>query len=391
MQVRGVRIIREDSADRRVAWSRLTRWVRQASLLAAAGIAAGCASAAPSTEEPVTPDAGNVERVNSPWPVATRMHVDLWLHGFAMLQADTTLIPFFERGYAGKMEAFKRRANVQTQLDLNAEQLRARLAINERIISAQFLALQASSLDNLLNAAEIFLRAEGDANRARDRATQVAIATFAQYFPTAPDREWLRLFLIAIRDENDRFYRSYWLARQQELAPILTRTDSLWENRVRPKLQAYLNNSRSGAGTFLLSLPLDGEGRTLSGDTRAENVIAVGFPDSSSLIDEAFYAFAHEAILRIAQTAVDDNTTPAEKRDGLSDKYLSASAVRGGLVLIEKTLPEMADGYIRYYLAAAGKPVPASNPRAVFEQTFPLPQQILDAVTRQLESVLGGI
>jgi hypothetical protein len=319
------------------------------------------------------------------------MHVDLWLHGFAMLQADTTLIPFFERGYAQRMEALKRRANVQTQLDLNAEQLRARLAINQTIISAQFLALQASSLDNLLNAAEIFLRAEGDAARARDRATQVAIATFAQYFPTAPDREWLRLFLIAIRDENDRFYRGYWLARQQDLAAVLTRADSLWESRVRPKLQPYLSNSRSGAGTFLLSLPLDGEGRTLSGDTRAENIIAVGFPDSLSKVDHAFYAFAHEAILRIAQTAVDDHTTPAEKRQGLSDKYLSTSAVRGGLLLIERTIPEMADGYIRYYLAAADKPVPATNARAAFEQTFPLPQPILDAVASQLESVLGGI
>lgn len=369
---------------------RAYRAMVRGALLGGVVFVAACSSGGSADPAPA-PDAGNVERVNSQWPVATRMHVDLWLHGFAMLQADTTLIPFFERGYAARMQALKRRANVESQLDLNADQLRQRLTINPTIISAQFLAMQASSLDNLLNAAELFLQAEGEAARSGNRATQLAIATFAQYFPTAPDREWLRLFLIALRDENDRFYRSYWLATQHDLAPVLTRVDSLWEARVRPKLQGYLNNTRSGAGTFLLSLPLNGEGRTLTGSTRTDNIIAVGFPDSLSRVDEAFYVFAHEAILRIAQTAVDDHTTPAEKREGLNDQYISASAVRGGLLLLEKTLPEMAEGYMRYYLTSAAKPVPATDIRSAFEAAFPLPDQILAAVSSQLESVLGGI
>jgi hypothetical protein len=384
-----------DVASRRLrtrgaAHSRLTTLTRALLVLAAAGSAA-CASAPPAAENTAAPDAGNVQRVNSEWPAATRMHVDLWLHAFAMLQADTTLIPYFERGYAQRMEALKRRANVQTQLDLNAPQLRQRMTVNEAIISAQFLALQASSLENLMGAAELFLRAEGDASRARDRATQLAIATFAQYFPTAADREWLRQFLIAVRDENDRFYRNYWLARQRDLEPVFLRIDSLWEGRVRPKLQGYLNNTRGAAGTFLLSLPLNGEGRTLTGSTRADNIIAVGFPDSLSQVDQAYYVFAHEAILRIAQTAVDDHTTPAEKRQGLTDQYISASAIRGGLLLLERTLPEMADGYMRYYLTSAAKAVPATGVRPAFEQAFPLPQQILDALSAQLDVVLGGI
>jgi hypothetical protein len=51
----------------------------------------------------------------------------------------------------------------------------------------------------------------------------------------------------------------------------------------------------------------------------------------------------------------------------------------------------MADGYMRYYLASAAKPVPTSGLRSAFEQAFPLPDQILAAVSSQLESVLGGI
>lgn len=33
------------------------------------------------------------------WPVKTREHVDLWLHGFALLTDDTAAVPLFDRGY----------------------------------------------------------------------------------------------------------------------------------------------------------------------------------------------------------------------------------------------------------------------------------------------------
>ena len=39
------------------------------------------------------------------WPINTYEHVDLWLHGFAMIQDDTTLVPFFRRGYKAEAQA----------------------------------------------------------------------------------------------------------------------------------------------------------------------------------------------------------------------------------------------------------------------------------------------
>src|SRR5690242_3059349 len=53
------------------------------------------------------------------WGIKTREHVDLWLHGFALLQEDTTFVPFFRRGYGTDMTVLKNRANVVTQLDAN--------------------------------------------------------------------------------------------------------------------------------------------------------------------------------------------------------------------------------------------------------------------------------
>src|SRR5882762_7425545 len=69
------------------------------------------------------------------WPVKTREQVDLWLHGFAMLQEDTTFVPFFKRGYSTEMIVLKNKANVVTQLDANREKLRARLATNPQLIN----------------------------------------------------------------------------------------------------------------------------------------------------------------------------------------------------------------------------------------------------------------
>src|SRR5919204_1613922 len=57
------------------------------------------------------------------WPVLTRLHVDLWLHGYAMLLRDTATVPVFRRGYREHMEALKAQRNIRTMLDANRDRL----------------------------------------------------------------------------------------------------------------------------------------------------------------------------------------------------------------------------------------------------------------------------
>jgi len=64
--------------------------------------------------------------------------------------------------------------------------------------------------------------------------------------------------------------------------------------------------------------------------------------------------------------------------------------VRGGALLIQRTSPEILDGYLRYYLKSVNRPVGA-NVQATFTATFSLPDTIRDALIRQLDVVLGGI
>src|SRR5438128_2618498 len=64
------------------------------------------------------------------WPVLTRKHIDLWLHGYAMLLRDTSPVPVFRRGYREQVQAAKAQRGVTTMLDANRDRLQQRLALS---------------------------------------------------------------------------------------------------------------------------------------------------------------------------------------------------------------------------------------------------------------------
>jgi hypothetical protein len=323
------------------------------------------------------------------WPIKTREHVDLWLHGYAMLQDDSTLVPFFRRGYRDQMIVLKNRANVITQLDANRDKLRARLLANPSLVNAQFVPLGFDSWDQMSQMVNVFLQADGDPNRASTRETAMQIASLAAYFQSSADRDWLRLFMQSLGDERSRFYHSYWIEQQRERGNVLTVVDSIWQKIYRPKMQAFLNNSGQANGSVLLSLPLDGEGRSESSG-KLQNTLTVTFPDTPVQATDAIYVIAHEAVGSIANRSVTDNITPSEQRNGVADRYTSAAAVRGGAMLLQRVAPDLVAGYARYYLQAARRTV-GSDPLASLTTVFPLPDAIRDAIGRQLDVVIGGI
>ena len=65
--------------------------------------------------------------------------------------------------------------------------------------------------------------------------------------------------------------------------------------------------------------------------------------------------------------------------------------VRGGHLLLQRTAPELAAGYARYYLRVAGLTPPTGDPSAAFAEAFPLPPAIVEALRRQIDTMLEGI
>ena len=139
--------------------------VRSYTIMAGPVLATGCATGGAGTS---TSSSGTVPGTTTgtatdrAWRVTTKEHVDLWLHGFALLTSDTGRVPFFARGYKQQITALKRQRNVYSQLDANQQQLSQRFATNPALTNAQFLAMYFPSLQEIVNATDYVVRSGGN-------------------------------------------------------------------------------------------------------------------------------------------------------------------------------------------------------------------------------------
>jgi hypothetical protein len=364
-------------------------FVRHSVLAASTLMLAACAPAGTTTADQPAPVAAPPTQPAEAWTIRTREHVDLWLHGYAMLQQDTARVPFFRRGYRERLLGERRNRNVTSALDVNRDRLAARLTANPALVNGQFLAMYFATLDDMQRVVDLAIRVQGDPRGAPDQQLAQYVALVNASFPTAADRDWLRTFMQSLVDEHRVFYRDFWAAEQSRRAGALAAVNAAW-TRHGPSFRRYLQNTQQDRGEMLLSLTLNGEGRTAQ-VANGYSMVGVNFPETADAAPEALYTFAHEIVLGVSTTAVNDNITPAEQRSGAGAAQTSNAAVRGGLLLIEKVAPELAPGYQRYYLASVGARVPSGDPRAAFATAFPLPAVTLAAIKGQLDTVMGGI
>ena len=363
----------------------------RSSLLLAAVFALACASSPGGSPVPSQRTSPPPTDVAPPgWSVYTREHVDLWWHGLAMLTTDTAKVPIFQRGYRERVRAIKQRQNAYTNLDANQDKLAAAISSDPRLVNAQFVAMYFATFAELSQATTFFLQSGGNPRSASDPQMQRDIAVLAQTFATPAERDFLRLFVQSLQDESNRFYHAYWIAEQQRRVGGINAVEQQWRSAMYTKFKGFLGHSQQLRGELILSLPLGGEGRTIVED--GGSAVAVDFPETAAEANAAFYVFAHEVVSRTTEVAIADNVTPAEKRAGLDARYSPLATVRGGAVLLQHIAPELVQGYMRYYLAAAGvTPAASGDVSAQFASTFALPQSMMDAIQKEIEGVLGGI
>jgi hypothetical protein len=337
----------------------------------------------------------------SRWPVRYAEHVDLWLHAFALVSDDTTRVPLFARGYRDSLTVVKNRTNVLTSLDVNRQALARKLASSPRLQQAQFLAFEFPNWDAMRSAAErVYVREGGDTRGDRGGAAG-GVNPFVAMFPTADDREWLRLFVTGVQDEQLRFFNAEHSRLVRSRSAIITAVDSLWQGVYRPKFDRFLNNTNQRTGELLLSIPLGGEGRTGTGRDR-QTVVAVPFPARVQDAHDVILAVAHEITGGLVTGVIADNTTPSEQRSGMADRYIAMAQVRAGSLLLERLAPELVDAYMRYYLAQSGirtdvagggasGGAATADVKALFLRTYDIPVAIRDGIQKQIDIVLGGI
>lgn len=311
-----------------------------------------------------------------------------------MISPDTSAVPLYRRGYRDSLTVIKNRLNLLTSLDANRQTLEKRLATSSGYLMAQFLPLDMANWDVLRSFAERFLQLEGEPRRASDKETAARIQQFAQIFPNAADREWLRLFLAGVTDEQVKFFADDNSRAVRSRAAVVTAVDSLWQRVYRQRFERFLNNTGQRSGDIVLSTPIGGEGRTGIGRNQ-QIVVVVPFPQRVEEAPEVLYVFAHEITGTLVGSVVADNITPAQQRAGANDQLISRGQVRAGALVLQYVAPELLTPYMRYYLSQAGATSDASLPSgalaAAFAKRFELPDAIRDGLVKQIEIVLGGI
>lgn len=364
----------------------MTRLARALAAAAAVAIAiaggrAGAQTGAPAGAQPAGPD-------RNPWPIKTREHVDLWLHGFAFVAPDSSPIPLYKAGYRDAMIVARNSANAITELDANADVLRAAIHSRPALQAAQFVPLAFGTWAELDGAMEAFLQADGDPRRAK-REDAETVAQLVSVFPARADRDFARRLMAGLRSEREKFHHAWWLAETRRRDPALTAVDSLWRTRFRPALQSFLNHTRQRSGEIILSTVLEAEGRTAA-NASGGTTIVVGFPETPDRAADAIYCVMHEIVGSLTAAAVADNVTPAQQRSGVADRLQSLALVRGGAMLAARIGPDVALGYQKFYLRATGH-AETADPAAAFAAAFPLPDAILSSIERQIAVAFSGI
>lgn len=374
--------------------SQLVKFARLTAL-ASLAVTAACAGpgAAPApAPAPGSPSAspGEPTLASARWPARSREHLDAWLHTYALISEDTTLVPYFRRGYRERISAVRRQRGVSTQLDANRSRLLSGIASRPELATGpQFLPLYFNSWEDMRQLIDLFIRNNGNPGNSQDPALRTYFAILASSFSSVSDREWLRLFTEAVDDESRKFYHDYWTTETRARSAIIPQVDGLWQSQWRPALQRFLNNTQQQNGELYLSMPLGGEGRTIHFG-KQQNAVAGPMPDTPAEVEHVLYVMVHEIVGTVAATAISDHTTPADRRAGLTSRFEQAAAVRAGALLLEKTIPTAVTGYMRFYLQAAGRTPPA-DPRAMFTSVYAVPDAVRDAISRQFEVILGGI
>lgn len=345
----------------------------------------------------VAQDAGISSRTVR-WTVHTLPHLDLWLHGFALLSNDSAqapTVPLYLRGYRDSVSAVRRRANVLSALDGNQAALVEGLGKGGGYTNAQFVPFEYATWEDLRRSAELFVQVRGDLNRAPSREAQQRLLPLANVFTTGSDREWLRLYLAALTDERLRWFDAESRRVDSARREVVSAVDRLWQQQ-RPRFERFLTNSGQRQGEIVLSLPIGAEGRTTTTTATplqpARTMIAVPYPARVEDAAQPLYVLAHELTGTLVGPVVTDNVTPAEVRSGAAARYTSLAQVLTGSMLLGRIAPDLREGYQRYYLTQVGVRVPANaDVAALFERTFPLPTSLRDALGKQLDLVLGGI
>ena len=301
-----------------------------------------------------------------------------------MLADDTLIVPNFRAGYRDSLTVIKNRANVLTSLDTYRASLAKRIAATPSYVQAQSLAFEFDSWDSLRVECERFVLADGDSKRVTARGPVEHMVQLSRAFPTEIDREWLRVFVAGVQDEQTRFFAAEYQRMLRSRHVTITAVDSLWQQVYRARFDRFMTSTGQRSGDVVLSTPIGGAGRAARGPER-QRVLAVPFPARVQDANEVILVLAHELTAALTASVVTGGASTAERRSVATNRALVLPQVRAGAMLLERVAPELAEPYMRFYLQQSGVRADATSARQQFERVFDISASLRDELRRQID------
>jgi hypothetical protein len=336
------------------------------------------------------------------WRFETAEHVALWYHalahtGSAAVGRQTTL-PLHDSVYVARVAAARRAAGVaETALERRAAEFATTFRGSTAYQQLEFVPLYFENTDALLTSLRVWEQVGGDPRRAGSGDAAAAVNLLSSMFPQPAQRRALSEWRELLEEERQVFFASYWNAQQPALRELAAAAAAEWAPLAGP-LQPLLAYLRLQGGVAYVVPSLGPEGRLLprgGGVPRiavaAHGSAADGMPNAGPR--EIVFSFLHELLYPLAGDAVSDHVAPARVREIGAAVLELNTAVRAGALALAHAAPDRLDDYYRYYIAAAGQPVPAgaTDRERAFGDLFALPPELEAGLARVVEQALAGI
>lgn len=304
------------------------------------------------------------------WAVVAEPNIDLWFHGLAVVGVrGFAPLPLYNEEYVRQIQVAKRAAGVPaTELDRLIPRMREAFARDSALELFHVMPLYFPGM-----APEAMLDELESVARGRE-PKELGGRLVRDVLQRGRQRDVLRDFVRALRDEWTRFYGGHWESGRAERTRRLRAVSVAWHD-LAPVLEPFLIARRLDGGRLYVAAPLGPEGRVYRGDPRdpRDNAIAVWSPPGSDGDRAAVFAIVRSACFPFVSETVARMRLGGEDRVA-AERLSSQGAVRCGAMLLERHAPSLAPAYRDVFLAVAHRG------EAEFADVFSIPPRLLDAI-----------